>query len=153
MNSFEPHITVATLVERDGRFLLVREHCQGKLVLNQPAGHVEAGETLAQAAFRETLEESAWQVEISALLGLYVYQPTAGAGVYYRVCFIAEARQHDPLQKLDDGIVAAEWLSYQELRQEALRSPLVLRCVEDYLNGQRLPLSALYEHPWPLQQG
>ncbi|MFN3713236.1 MAG: NUDIX hydrolase [Alcanivoracaceae bacterium] len=154
MNSFEPHITVATVVEQEGRFLLVREQADGKLVLNQPAGHVEAGESVTQAAFRETLEETAWQVEITALLGIYIYQPRRGAGVYYRLCFAASPLHHDPRQKLDTGITGAEWLTVEELRacQSEHRSPLVMRCVEDYLSGRRLPLDAIYQHPWPLQQ-
>src|SRR5690606_30208738 len=134
--------TVATLVEQAGRFLLVREQADGRSVLNQPAGHVEAGEQLVQAAFRETLEETAWQVHVTALLGLYVYQPHPGAGVYHRYCFIAEPLKHDPGQKLDTGIEAAVWLSPDELRacQAEHRSPLVQRCVDDYLGGRRLPL-------------
>jgi 8-oxo-dGTP pyrophosphatase MutT (NUDIX family) len=154
MNSFDPHITVATVVEQDGRFLLVREHAGGQLVLNQPAGHVEAGESLVQAAFRETLEETAWQIEITDLLGLYVYQPVRGAGVYYRICFVGRALHHDPKQKLDTGIVGAEWLTAEELRRcpGEHRSPLTQRCVDDYLSGRRLPLDSIYQHPWPLQQ-
>lgn len=154
MNSFEPHITVATVVERDGRFLMVREESEGRTVINQPAGHVEAGESLVQAAFRETLEETAWQVEITALLGLYVYQPRRGAGVYYRICFSAEPRQHDPRQTLDTGILEAVWLTPEELRacQTEHRGPLVQRCIDDYLSGRRLPLDTIYQHPWPLQQ-
>ncbi len=154
MNSFEPRITVATLVEKDGRFLLVREIADGKPVLNQPAGHVEAGETLIQAAFRETLEETAWQVEVTDLLGVYIYQPRRGAGVYYRFCFVATALQHDAGQKLDRDILEAVWLSPEQLAEQksAHRSPLVARCVDDYQRGQRLPLSSIYQHPWPLQQ-
>jgi ADP-ribose pyrophosphatase YjhB (NUDIX family) len=154
MNSFEPHITVATVVEQDGRFLLVREQADDKLVLNQPAGHVEAGESLVQAAFRETLEETAWHVEITDLLGIYVYQPRRGAGVYYRLCFAATPLSHDSRQKLDAGIVGAEWLTVDQLSacRSEHRSPLVQRCVDDYLSGRRLPLDAIYQHPWPLQQ-
>ncbi|MDF1630309.1 MAG: NUDIX hydrolase [Alcanivoracaceae bacterium] len=155
MNSFEPHITVATVVEQDGRFLMVREHAAGKLVLNQPAGHVEAGESLIQAAFRETLEETAWQVEITSLLGLYIYQAKRGGGVYYRICFVAKPLKHDAGQKLDTGIVAAEWLSADQLRACSAehRGPLIMRCVDDYLSGRRLPLDVIYQHPWPLQKG
>lgn len=154
MNSIEPHITVATVIERNGKFLLVREHAAGQEVLNQPAGHVEAGETLIQAAFRETLEETAWQVEITDFLGVYVYQPAPGGAVYYRFCFVASALQHDSSQKLDRGIIEALWLSAAELRAatEQHRSPLVMRCMDDYLSGQRMPLSSLYQHPWPLQK-
>ncbi|MCK0536287.1 NUDIX hydrolase [Alcanivorax quisquiliarum] len=155
MNSFQPHITVATIVERDGRFLVVRELADGMQVLNQPAGHAEEGERLVQAAFRETLEETAWQVDVTGLLGMYVYQPGHGAGVYHRYCFIAEAIKHDPGQKLDTGIEEALWLTPDELRErlEEHRSPLVMRCVDDYLSGRRLPLDVIYEHPWPLQRG
>ena len=155
MNSFEPHITVATIVEQDGRFLFVREDDgNGQLVLNQPAGHVEAGESLIQAAFRETLEETAWQVEATDLLGTYIYQPHLRGGVYYRFCFVARALQHDPGQRLDEGIVEALWLTPAEVtaRKDEHRSPLVARCLDDYLSGQRLPLASIYQHPWPLQQ-
>ena len=154
MNSFSPRITVATVVEQDGRFLLVREQDDDRLVLNQPAGHVEAGEQLAQAAWRETLEETAWQVEVSAFLGVYIYQPLINGPVFHRYCFIAEAQRHDPRQRLDDGIVEAVWLTPQELAAAAgeHRSPLVARCVQDYLDGRRLPLDVIYQHPWPLQK-
>lgn len=154
MNSFSPRITVATVVEKDGRFLLVHERSGGTLVLNQPAGHVEAGEQLAQAAWRETLEETAWQVEITALLGIYIFQPNAGGPVFHRYCFIASPLREDPNQQLDDGIIEALWLSPGEIRARAgeHRSPLVGRCIQDYLQGQRLPLESIYQHPWPLQQ-
>lgn len=154
MNSFEPRITVATVVEQAGRFLMVQEMAAGRTVLNQPAGHVEAGESLVQAAFRETLEETAWQIEVTALLGTYIFQPYRGAGVYYRFCFVARALGHDPKQKLDRDILDAIWLSPEELdaRTAEHRSPLVARCVQDYQRGQRLPLDTIYQHPWPLQK-
>ena len=154
MNSFSPRITVATIVERDGRFLLVRERDGERLVLNQPAGHVEAGETLAQAAWRETLEETAWQVDVSAFLGVYIYQPLINGPVFHRYCFVAEPRGHDPHQRLDDDIVEAVWLTQDELAAAdgQHRSPLVARCIQDYLAGRRLPLDVIYQHPWPLQQ-
>jgi ADP-ribose pyrophosphatase YjhB (NUDIX family) len=155
MNSFQAHITVATVVEHEGRLLFVRETQNGEAVINQPAGHAEFGEDLMQAAYRETLEETAWRVEITGLLGWYIFQPYKGAGVYYRTCFIAEPRGHDPHQKLDTGILEALWLSPEELAQRRAehRSPLVARCVEDYQSGRRLPLDAIYQHPWPLQRG
>lgn len=156
MNSFDPHITVACLVEKDGQFLMVKETAgQASPVLNQPAGHVEAGESLLQAAFRETLEETAWQVKIEHLLGVYIFQPSPDKGVYYRFCFIASPISHDPRQRLDDGIIEACWLSADELKRRAdeHRSPLVQRCIDDYLAGQRLALDTIYQHPWPLQRG
>lgn len=154
MNSFQPRITVATLVEDNNRFLLVREMADGKAVLNQPAGHVEAGESLVQAAFRETLEETAWQVEITGLLGIYIFQPQRGADVYYRFCFVARALKHDPSQNLDRGILEAVWLDTEQIKasQQEHRSPLVAQCLHDYLRGQRLPLDSIYQHPWPLQK-
>lgn len=154
MNSFQPHITVATLVEQEGRLLLVRERVGGRAVLNQPAGHVEAGERLVQAAFRETLEETAWRVDINAFLGIYIFQPRPGAGVFHRYCFLGEARQQDPGQQLDDGIIEALWLTPEEIEARAHehRSPLVWRCIQDWRDGRRLPLDLIYEHPWPLQQ-
>lgn len=154
MNSFEPHITVATVVEQEGRLLFVREMQDGEAVLNQPAGHVEFGEDPMQAAYRETLEETAWRVEITDLLGWYIFQPKPGAGVYYRLCYVARPLGHDPRQKLDDGILEAQWLTPREFtaRQAEHRSPLVSRCVADYLSGRRLPLDAVYQHTWPLQQ-
>jgi 8-oxo-dGTP pyrophosphatase MutT (NUDIX family) len=153
MNSFEPRITVATIVEREGRLLLVRERQADGIVINQPAGHVEAGEQLIQAAFRETLEETAWRVRVTDFLGIYIFQPAAGAAVYHRYCFIAEPEAHDTGQRLDDGILEALWLSPEELDARAAehRSPLVARCVADYRSGKRLPLDAIYQHPWPLQ--
>lgn len=155
MNSFEPHITVACVVEQDGRFLFVREMSKGQEVINQPAGHAEFGETLVQAAYRETLEETAWQVEITDLLGWYIFQPHKGGGVYYRTCFVARPLSHDPRQKLDTGILEAVWLTPEELRaqRDQHRSALVERCLDDYLAGRRLPLDTIYQHPWPLQRG
>lgn len=154
MNSFEPHITVATVVEQAGRLLFVREMQAGHAVINQPAGHAEFGENLLQAAYRETLEETAWRVEITDLLGWYIFQPRKGAGVYYRTCFVARPLGHDPQQKLDHGILEALWLTPDQFaeRRDEHRGPLVGRCVEDYLRGRRLPLDAIYQHPWPLQQ-
>lgn len=142
---FRPDVTVAAVVPRDdGRFLLVEERVRGQLVLNQPAGHLEPAETLVQAAVRETLEEAAWEIEPEAYLG--TYQWTAPDGAHFlRFAFIARATRHHADRALDDGIVAALWLGPEELRarSDQLRSPLVLRAVEDYLAGVRLPLEAV----------
>ncbi len=155
MNSFTPHITVATLVEQDGRFLCVRERANDRDVINQPAGHVESGEQLVQAAFRETLEETAWTVKVTGFLGCYIFQPNPRGGVYHRYCFIAEPLRHDAGQRLDRGIIEAVWLDAEALRarRSEHRSPLVMRCVDDYLSGRRLPLDIIYEHSWALQEG
>ena len=140
--TWQPHITVATIVEDRGRFLLVEERKAGRLVLNQPAGHLEAGETLGQAAIRETLEETGWNVELTGVVGIYLYTAPSNGVTYQRVCFAARALQHDPQRELDDGIVAAPWLSRDELARqpERWRSELVLRCIDDYLQGPLHPL-------------
>ena len=142
---FTPHVTVATLIERQGRFLLVEELAGGKLVLNQPAGHLEADESLIEAALRETLEETACSVELSAVTGIYLYTAPSNGVTYQRVCFAAKAVRHDAQRPLDDGIVAARWLSREELAQqpERWRSELTLRCIDDYLAGHRYPLSLI----------
>lgn len=144
-----PHVTVAVVVEKEGRFLLVEETAEsGRVVYNQPAGHVEQGETLIEAAVREALEETGWDVTPTALLGFYVYTPPHKPEVtYYRACFLADAVQHHPDYTLDDGILQAVWLSRDEIaRSDKLRSPLVLTCVDDAIRGQRYPLSLIHEH-------
>jgi len=142
---FHPDVTVAAVVaDGDGRFLIVEERVRGALVLNQPAGHLERGETLVEAAVRETLEESAWDVAPEAFLG--TYQWTAPDGAHFlRFAFAARALQHHPRRPLDRGIVGAHWLARDELlaRGPQLRSPLVLTAIDDYLQGVRLPLDAV----------
>jgi len=141
-----PHVTVATVVVRDGRLLLVEERIDGRDVLNQPAGHLEAGESLAAAAVRETLEESGWTVRLSAFIG--VYQWTAPDGTdFLRFAFAADPVEHDPARPLDAGIVRALWMTPAELQASAarLRSPLVWEVVADYLGGKRHSLSLLKE--------
>lgn len=152
MNSFEPHITVATVVEQQGQFLFVHELQKNQLVYNQPAGHVEINETLIEAAVRETLEETAWHVEITDYIGLYVYQPSCDNKIYYRHCFAARPLRHETGQALDIGIAAAVWFSADDIMAKAHehRSPLLARCLQDYLSGRRLPLDSIYQHPWPV---
>jgi len=141
-----PHVTVATVVVRDGRLLLVEEAIDGRQVLNQPAGHLEPNETLAAAAVRETLEETGWTVRLSAFIG--TYQWTAPDGTpFLRFAYAAEPLSHDPARPLDDGILRALWLTPAELKADPsrLRSPLVWEVVADYLAGQRHPLSIVRE--------
>lgn len=142
-----PHVTVATVVVQDGRFLLVREQADGAVVYNQPAGHVECGESLLQAAVRETLEETAWRVRLTSLLGIYQFTSAANGISYVRVCFVAEPVSHDPGATLDTGILAAEWLTADEVAAltKNLRSPMVLRAIHDYQHGERYPLSVIQQ--------
>ncbi|MBS7660502.1 NUDIX hydrolase [Pseudomonas lalucatii] len=142
---WNPHITVATIVEDRGRFLLVEELKGGRLVLNQPAGHLEADETLRQAAVRETLEETGWEVELTGVVGIYLYTAPSNGVTYQRVCFAARALRHHPQRPLDSGIVAAPWLSRAELavQPQRWRSELVLRCIDDYLAGPTHGLSVI----------
>jgi 8-oxo-dGTP pyrophosphatase MutT (NUDIX family) len=141
------HSSVATIVEKDGLFLMVEERDGDKLVFNQPAGHLDEGETLFDAAVRETLEETGWQVELTAVLGLYHY-PAPNGVTYIRHCFAARALQHFPDRPLDTPIVAAHWLSAETILSDsfAARSPIVRRSLRDYLGGQRYPLSLIYHH-------
>ena len=143
--SWNSHITVACVIEREGRFLLVEEQTADGLLLNQPAGHWDEGETLHAAALRETLEESAWEVELTAVLGLYAYKPAHLDHGFLRVAFAAKALRHHPQQPLDSGIERALWMSRDELAAcaERHRSPMVLRGVDDYLAGKRYPLDLL----------
>ena len=153
MTTWTPHVTVATVVEKDGRFLFVEEHSEGvtHTVFNQPAGHVESGETLIQAAIRETLEETGHTVEIDALLGIYTYTPPMFPDrTYYRFCFLAQNVNVDLNATLDTGIVRAVWMNLDELQETArARSPLVTKAIQDALSGQRFPLSLIYEHHSP----
>lgn len=146
--SWYPHLTVATIIERDGRFLMIEELSDGLRVINQPAGHVEQGETLIEAAVRETLEETAWQVELQSITGFYLYTSPHNGITYFRCCFNGVAITHTN-NPLDEGIIGAKWLTLEELKsaEDKLRSPLVLKCLDDYHNGQRLPLESIYHAP------
>lgn len=147
-NRWFPHATVATIVEKENRFLLVEEIINGdQKVLNQPAGHVENGETLFQAALRETEEETGWSVELDALLGLYVYRVPELDLTFHRVTFIANALSHKPEQALDEGILQAIWMTRDEVanNKHRLRSHLVLDCIDDYIAGKRFPLNFIHD--------
>ncbi|MFO7529865.1 MAG: NUDIX hydrolase [Marinobacter sp.] len=145
--TWTPHATVAVIVEDDrGRFLIVEEVSRGRVVFNQPAGHVEEDEAILDAVRRETLEETGWQVEPRHFLGVYTYKAPANGVTYYRFCYAAEAVRHRS-SELDDGIIAAHWLEFDEIRQlgDKLRSPLVLQCIEDYRKGRRYPLDVIVD--------
>lgn len=138
----KPEVTVAAIAEDTGRFLVVEERIRHQLVLNQPAGHVEHGETLLEAVIRETREETAWRFEPQALLGAYLWRNPRNGRSTLRFAFSGTVSDHKPDQPLDTGIVTTHWLTRAQLEERAprLRSPLVLRCVDDYLRGTRMPL-------------
>jgi 8-oxo-dGTP pyrophosphatase MutT (NUDIX family) len=151
---WQPDVTVATIVVRDGLLLCVEERVNGQVVINQPAGHLEPDESLIEAALRETREETGWDVRLTAFVGAYQWKAPALAGAsdgrhYLRFAFAAEPVAHDPARALDAGIVRAQWLSPDELLQARARhrSPLVWQVVEDYLAGRRHPLSLLQQLP------
>ena len=148
-----PYVTVATIIEKDGKYLLVKERrlINNKrelgIVYNQPAGHVDEGETIATAAIRETLEETRWQVKLKHLIGIYIFTAPTNGVTYHRYCFAGEAIMHHPESQLDDGILDAEWFSWEEIQQlDNLRSPLVKRCFEDHIKGKQYPLDLIYQH-------
>ncbi|MFC4729281.1 NUDIX hydrolase [Coralloluteibacterium thermophilus] len=142
---WHPDTTVAAIVVRDGRLLVVEERVGDALVLNQPAGHLEAGESLLQAVCRETLEETGWEIEPVAFVGAYQWAVPDDGREFLRMAFAARPLRHDPERRLDAPVERALWLSPQALAAEAARhrSPLVWRVVADWLAGQRFPLSAV----------
>ena len=150
MTAWTAHVTVATVIEKDGKFLFVEEHTEGvtHTVFNQPAGHVECGETLIQAAIRETMEETGHEIEIESLLGIYTYTPPMFPDrTYYRFCFLARDIKHHLGAALDTDILRTVWMSLDELQETArARSPLVIKAVQDALSGQKYPLALVYEH-------
>ena len=137
---------MAAVVENAGRFLFVEERSSsGRTVINQPAGHLEDGESLIEAVVRETLEETAWHLRPEALLGIYQWRHPVNGRSFLRIAFTGRALRHDPTRSLDEPILRTLWLDRKELQAESgsLRSPMVLRCVDDYLAGHRYPLDVL----------
>lgn len=146
---WKPDVTVAAVVEREGRFLIVEERVASTIVLNQPAGHLEKYESLIDAVIRETLEETAWHLIPQGVVGTYLWtQPGHGdrpSRSFLRIAFRGSVTDHEPDRKLDKGILKAAWLTPQQLSAQPgrLRSPLVLKCIDDYLAGCNYPLESL----------
>lgn len=138
-------MTVAALIEIEGCFLMVQERVSGQSVLNQPAGHLEDNETLIEAVIRETREETAWHFQPEAVTGIYHWRHPENGETFMRVNFTGKGLFHDPASELDSCIERTLWLSPEELRGQAdrLRSPMVLRAIDDYLNGAAYPLALL----------
>ena len=148
--TWAPHVTVAAVIEKEDRFLVVEERIDGQLVFNQPAGHVEHGETLIDAVIRETREETGWQFHPRTITGVYYFQAPGNETTYLRVCFAGTCSDREPDPVLDVEIVATHWMSRDELlnRRLQLRSPMVLRCIDDYLAGKRYPIDLITNLAW-----
>ena len=150
---------MAAIIERDGRFLIIEEETSGGLRLNTPAGHLDPGESLPEACAREALEETAWHFKPTALVGTYmarfVKQSDGEDITYLRFAFCGELGKQEPGRPLDEGIVRTMWMTLDELRASAdrHRSPMVLRCIEDYLAGVRIPLDRVHTDPSVYQVG
>ena len=143
---FLPHLTVAAIIEDDGRYLLVEERDKGQLVYNQPAGHVEDGESFIQATVREVLEETGRQFTAEALIGCYRWRREDNGETFVRIALAGTVSDRDAAVSLDADIVATHWVSYDDIASRlTLRSPLVLKCLDDYREGHRHPLSILRE--------
>ncbi len=142
---WKPHATVAAIIEENGKFLLVEETTDRGNRFNQPAGHLEDGETLLEAVIRETLEETAYTFQPTSLLGIYHWKHEHNDTTYLRFAYIGKVTQHRPELGLDDGIIRTVWMTMDEIRSNAMlmRSPQVITCIEDYLNGQHFPLSVI----------
>jgi 8-oxo-dGTP pyrophosphatase MutT (NUDIX family) len=140
-----PRVTVASVVADGDRFLMVEEDIRGERLFNQPAGHLEPRESLPAAAVRETLEETGWEIELEHFIGVRQWMSPVHESHIVRFTFAGRPRRHDPGRPLDAGIVRALWMTHAEIAAlgDRLRSPLVLATLEDWLAGQRLPLTTL----------
>jgi len=147
--TLKPDVTVAAVVQHDGRFLLVEERAARRVVLNQPAGHLEAGETLIEAVVREALEETAWSFRPESLTGVYLWKNPANGRAFLRFAFAGAVDKFRPERPLDRGILRTLWLTRDELVhcRSRHRSPLVMRCVDDFVAGRRLALDVLDGQP------
>ena len=146
---WKPHTTVAAIVERDNKFLMVEELINNEKVFNQPAGHLDPDESLIDAVIRETSEETAWNFLPEALTGIYLWKHPVNGKSFLRVAFCGQCNNHNPEQQLDDGILQAVWKSRDELiiQKQNLRSTMVINCIDDYLAGKRYPLDMLIDVP------
>jgi 8-oxo-dGTP pyrophosphatase MutT (NUDIX family) len=147
--AFKPDVTVAAIIEHDGRFLIVQERAARRVVLNQPAGHLEDGESLLQAVVRETLEETGYPFVPQSVTGLYLWRGS-GSRTFLRIAFAGSVGERRNDARLDRAVIRATWLGRDQLqgRHAELHSPLVLLCIDDYLRGVRYPL-AILKHVLP----
>ena len=143
--TWKPHATVAAVIEHNGRFLLVEERINGQILINQPAGHLEQGESLLEACVRETIEEAGLVFQPTHLVGMYQWRAPGQGATYLRAAFCGEIKYSIDNAVLDKGIIGPIWLDPDEARACANRhrSPLVMACIDDYLAGRRYPLDVI----------
>jgi 8-oxo-dGTP pyrophosphatase MutT (NUDIX family) len=147
--TWKPNVTVAAVLEREGKFLLVEEETDEGIRFNQPAGHLECRESLTDAVIREALEETGYRFVTQYLIGVYNWRNEARDVTYLRFAFAGEITGHDVQRPLDAGIIAARWLTIEEIRalEARHRSPLILRCIDDWQAGKRYPLDLITHYP------
>jgi 8-oxo-dGTP pyrophosphatase MutT (NUDIX family) len=145
---WKPNVTVAAVVEREGKYLLVEEQTCNGILFNQPAGHLESEESIIQGAVRETLEETGYTFAPQSLLGVYRWHSSSDNTTFLRFAFTGSVTDHDPHRVLDTGILRAGWFGVDEIREMAYchRSPLVMRCIDDHLAGKSCPLDVLVHY-------
>jgi len=146
-------LTVSAIVEKDNEFLIIEERASGSIVINQPGGHIEAGESPEEATEREALEESGCTISVNGLLGVYLWIHPQTRQNFLRIAYTADLVSIDPGRALDDGILAVHWYSIADInrRKRELRTPMVLRSIEDYRSGKRQP-ETLLAGAMPIQQ-
>jgi ADP-ribose pyrophosphatase YjhB (NUDIX family) len=146
-------LTVSAVVERDGQFLMIEERSSGVIVVNQPGGHIDVGESPEQATEREALEESGCRISVTGLLGVYLWIHPQTRQNFLRIAYVADLVSEDRRRRLDDGVYAVHWYTLSDIKRRLrdLRTPMVLRSVEDYLAGKRQPQSLL-ANIMPIQQ-
>jgi ADP-ribose pyrophosphatase YjhB (NUDIX family) len=146
---WKPNVTVAAIIQDQDRFLLVEENADDLIVFNQPAGHLEKDETLVEAVKREVLEETAWHFHPAGLSGIYHYYNPQNGITYLRFCFYGTCDRFEENRELDNGILRTVWMTAGEIRSRPgdMRSPMVEKCVDDYLSGKTWPLDILHSFP------
>ena len=148
MSTWKPNATVATVIERDGKYLLVeeRDKTTGEMVFNQPAGHLEEGESLVAAAYRETMEETGWEIGVTGVLSVALHRAPSNGITYLRTTFVGTGVRHLENAELDPDIHAVHWLTPDEILANSarMRSPLVLASIEQHRQGVCYPLDLIY---------